>query len=136
MAGIVAGTASIVSDNSFNPDSSLGSAGTSAVILAPSTNCTIKFYAKGNNWAAGLKIDQSAYHSELAGVIAALTMLDVLVRHHDLTSGAVAIALDGESVLIQSGGDWSLAWINLHSITSRLSGVESSYHHSSSTFVM
>ena len=47
--GIVAGTASIVSDGSFNPESSTGPAGTSAVVLAPSTECSAKFYAKGNN---------------------------------------------------------------------------------------
>ena len=77
--GIVEDTACIVSDGSFNPDSSLGPAGTSAVVLAPSTNCAIKFYAKGDNWVTGTKIDQSAYRSELAGVIAALTMFDVFV---------------------------------------------------------
>ena len=32
-----------------------------------------------------------------------------MVRHHDLTSGTVTIALDGESALIQSGGDWPLS---------------------------
>ena len=47
--GIVAGTASIVSDGSFNPESSTGPAGTSAVVLAPSTKCSAKFYAKANN---------------------------------------------------------------------------------------
>ena len=35
--GIVAGTASIVSDGSFNPESMMGPTGTSAVVLAPST---------------------------------------------------------------------------------------------------
>ena len=53
--------------------------------------------------------DQLAYRSELAGVIAALTILDVLVRHHNVTEGAVTIALDGDSALIQSGGDWPLS---------------------------
>ena len=33
--GIVEGTACIVSDGSFNPDSSLGPASTSTVVLAP-----------------------------------------------------------------------------------------------------
>ena len=53
--------------------------------------------------------DQSAYRSELAGVIAALTIVDVLVHHHNITDGAVTIALDVDSVLIQSGGDWPLS---------------------------
>ena len=47
--GILAGTASIVSDGSFNPESLMGPTGTSAVVLAPSTECPAKFYAKGNN---------------------------------------------------------------------------------------
>ena len=47
--GIVAGTASIVSNGSFNPESLTGPAGTSAVVLAPSTKCSAKLYAKGNN---------------------------------------------------------------------------------------
>ena len=36
-------------------------------------------------------------------------MLDILVSHYDLISGTVTIALDGESALIQSGGDWPLS---------------------------
>ena len=107
--GIVEGTDCIVSDGSFNPDSSLGPAGTSAVVLTLSPNCTTKFYAKGNNWVTGAKKYQTAYRSELAGVIVALTILDVLVCHRDLISGNVTIALDGESELIQNGGDWPLS---------------------------
>ena len=49
VVGIAAGTASIASDGSFNPESLIGPAGTSAVVLAPSTECSAKFYAKGNN---------------------------------------------------------------------------------------
>ena len=58
MNSIVEGTACIVSGSIFTPDSSLGPAGTSAVVLAPSTNCATKFYAKGNNWVTGAKIGQ------------------------------------------------------------------------------
>ena len=53
VAGIVAGTASIVSDGSFNPESLIGTVGASAVVLAPSTECSAKLFAKGNNWVAG-----------------------------------------------------------------------------------
>ena len=49
VAGIAAGTASIVSDGSFNSESVMGPTGTSAIVLAPSTECSAKFYAKGNN---------------------------------------------------------------------------------------
>ena len=68
-----------------------------------------RFYTKGNNWVTGSKTDQSAYCSELAGIIAVLTTLEVLVHHYDLTSESVTIALDGESELIQSGRDWPLS---------------------------
>ena len=61
VAGIETGTASIVSDGSFNPESLIGLAGTSAVVLAPSTNCPAKLYTKGNNWVTGSREDQSAY---------------------------------------------------------------------------
>ena len=106
--GIVQGTACIISDGSFNPDSTINPSGISAVVLVPSTNCATKFYAKENNWVTGLKTGQSVYRSKIAGVIAALTILDVLVSHRDLTYGTVTIALDGESALNQSGGDWPL----------------------------
>ena len=47
VAGIVAGTTSIVSNGSFNAESLIGPAGTSAVVLAPSTDSSVKFYAEG-----------------------------------------------------------------------------------------
>ena len=87
----------------------IGPAGTSAVVLAPSTECEAKLYTKGTNWVTGSGEDQSAYRSELAGVISALTTLDVLVRHHNITDGSVTIVLDGDSALIQSDGDWPLS---------------------------
>ena len=57
----------------------------------------------------GSGTDQLAYRSELAEVISTLTMLDVLVRHYKITAGVVTITLDGDSALIQSGGDWPLS---------------------------
>ena len=32
-----------------------------------------------------------------------------MVHHHNITDGAITIALDGDSALIQSGGDWPLS---------------------------
>ena len=32
-----------------------------------------------------------------------------MVRHYKITDGVVTIALDGDSALIQSGGDWPLS---------------------------
>ena len=58
--GIVNGTASIVSDGSFKEETLIGPAGTSAVVLAPSTECEAKLYTKGTNWGTGSGDDQSA----------------------------------------------------------------------------
>ena len=86
---------------------------------------------KGCNWVTGPKSSQSAYRSELAGVISSLTILDILVRHHNITEGAVTIALDGKTAMDESRGDWPLsinqkcfdylqvirAWIKLSPLT-------------------
>ena len=100
--GISQGTASVVSDGSFCKDSQIGPSGTSAVIVAPETDCDQNLCATGTNWVTGPKGSQSSYQSELAGVIAALTILDVIVWLHSITEGAVTIALNGESALEQS----------------------------------
>ena len=47
--GIRNGTARIVLDGPFEPNSPIGKAGTSAVILAPSTICQPKYWVKGWN---------------------------------------------------------------------------------------
>ena len=106
---IVQGTTCLVSNASFNRDSSLIPTGTSTVVLAPSTNCETKFYAKGNKWVTVLKADQSAYLSEPARIIAAFTFLDVLVYHHRFICGSFNIALDSESALNLSCGDSPLS---------------------------
>ena len=66
-------------------------------------------WVKGSNWVTGPEESQSAYRSELASVIAGLTILDILVRHHNITEGAVTIVLDGETAMKESGGDWPLS---------------------------
>ena len=107
--GIRSGTASIISDGSYEANSSIGKAGTSAVILAPSTICQPKHWVKGYNQVTGPEESQSVYRSELAGVIAGLTILDILVRHHNIIEGSVTIALDGRTTMKESGGDWPLS---------------------------
>ena len=52
--------------------------------------------------------DQSTHRSELTGVIGILAMVAVLVKHYNITSGSITIALDGESVLGEAKGDWPL----------------------------
>ena len=51
---------------------------------------------------------QSPYYSKLAGVFLALTILNILVRHHNITEGAVIITLDKKFVMDESRGDWPL----------------------------
>ena len=75
--GIRNGTASIVSDGSFKPNSTIDKAGTSAVILVPSTTCQPRHWARGENWVTGSEEAQSAYRSKLAGVFAGLTIVDI-----------------------------------------------------------
>ena len=60
------------------------------------------------NWVPGTVIDQSAYHSELAGVCGILACLSILVQRFDIETGGITIALDGESALIQAKGNWPL----------------------------
>ena len=73
--------ARIVSDGSYEASSSIGKAGTSVVILAPSITSQKKYWTKGWNLVTGPEALQSAYRSDLAGVISSLTILDILVRH-------------------------------------------------------
>ena len=65
-------------------------------------------WIRGWNWVTGPAEAQSSYQNELAGVIASLTMIDVIVCHNNLTEGQVTIALDGLTAIQQAGGDWPL----------------------------
>ena len=60
--GIRNGTASIVSDGSFNPSSSMGPVGTSGVIMAPSMDRKDQqHWIRGWNWITGPAEAQSSY---------------------------------------------------------------------------
>ena len=108
--GIRKGTASVVSDGSFQENDPDGPVGTSAVILAPSATSEIRAnWARGENWVTGCGEVQSAYRSELAGVIAGLTIVDIIVHHHNITEGSITFALDGQKAMDQCAGDWPLS---------------------------
>ena len=77
--GIWLGTASIVLDGSYDHASSIGPAGFSAVILAPSTQYQKTCWTKVCNLVTGPESSQCDYGSELAVVISFLTILDILV---------------------------------------------------------
>ena len=93
---ISAGTAAAVSDGSF--DATL-QRGTSAFILAPSSNSPLCDCIMGGNCTTGIDDKQSAYRSELAGALAVLSTVDLLVSHFGISSGAVTIAFDGKAAL-------------------------------------
>ena len=90
----------------FDPVSLIGSAGSSAIILTSSTECNAKFWTRACNWVTGLESSQFIYCSKLAGVILALTILDVLVQHSNITEGAVTIVSDGKIDMDESRAEW------------------------------
>ena len=53
----------------------------------------------GSNYVTGSADDESAYRSELVGTIGVLATVAILVKQFHITSGAITIALDGESAL-------------------------------------
>ena len=67
----------------------------------------------------------------LAGVIATLTIINILVRLNNITEGAVTFALDGKTAMEERRGNWPLsidqkcfdylqiirAWIKLSPLT-------------------
>ena len=129
--GIVSGTICIISNGSFDLESPIGPAKTPVVILVSSTKCDTKFYAKKINWVTGSESDQSAYQSDLAGVISMLPILDILVCHHYITGGGTSITLDGKAAMNESRGEWPLN-IDQKSFdltTYRSSELGLSYHH-------
>ena len=88
----------------------MGPVGTSGVIMAPSMErIDQQHWTRGWNWVTGPAEAQSSYLSKLTGVIASLTMIDVIVCHNNLTEGQVTIALDGLTAMQQAGGDWPLS---------------------------
>ena len=64
-------------------------------IIQGTASIDTNLYVNGNNWVTASKINRSTYRSKLAGVIAALAVLDALVRYHNIIEGSVTIALDG-----------------------------------------
>ena len=75
------------------------------MVLAPSIESPKRHWAKSCNWVMGPTSSQSVYHSELAGVRASLTVIDILVRHQSITEGAVTIMLDDKTAMEEASGD-------------------------------
>jgi hypothetical protein len=61
---------------------------------------------KGWNMVPGSNDDQSAYCSELMGLLVLLVMIgEILCKHHDITEGSITIGCDGLSALEQTSGE-------------------------------
>ena len=90
-AAILRGDARAVSDGSYKEGH-----GTSAFTLQGDTPTKA---IKGQNTIPGCPEEQSAFRSELGGVVGVLTVLETLCSHFDLTEGKIELGLDGESVI-------------------------------------
>ena len=85
------GTERAVSDGSFNPVTPIGPLGTSALNISASDKNAdgleaVKFIP---GTGPGTVIDQSAYHSELAGVCGILACLSIIAQRFDIEAGGI-----------------------------------------------
>ena len=97
------GKARAISDGSFRP---IEKTGTSGFIITPGK--TTRNSLKGCNWVPGLKHEQSAYQSELAGINGLLSCIKIIVKKFGITNGSIEIGLDGESAKDQAEDDYFL----------------------------
>ena len=92
-AAISNGTAASVSDGSFDGALQRGS---SAFLVSPTADSTdASTFITGGNLTTGNPANQSAYRSELAGALAILSTVDLLVSYYKITSGSLTIAFGG-----------------------------------------
>ena len=86
------GQARIVSDGSFDPESKRGT----AALFMTSSESKLNLL-KAATLTFGHKEDQSAYRSELTGVVLGLSIIATMVEYFDLTKGEVEFAFDNKS---------------------------------------
>jgi ribonuclease HI len=105
-AAVQAGTAVAASDGSFDDKIKIG---TAAFQIAPSiTSVEEKDSYCGATQVPGAPSDQSAYRSELAGVLAILIILQALCDAHGISEGSITLSLDSQSALAEAEGSWKL----------------------------
>ena len=73
--------------------------------MSPTDTSNKNECATGANWITGTKEDQSAYRSKLGGIIAALTIIDAIIRYKDILTGSVTISLDNDSAIDECSYD-------------------------------
>jgi hypothetical protein len=90
------GTARAVSDGSYFSDTGTG---TAAWTIESNNQLD---YVTGTSIVPGPPLVQSAYRSELTGLLAILEKLRILCHHHNISSGQITISCDGITALSQS----------------------------------
>jgi hypothetical protein len=96
-------TARAISDGSYDP---LIHKGTSSLTIMADKHDRDPL--DDDNWVPGLPTDQSAYRSELAGIVGILSAVAVIIQQYDITKGSITIALDRESALDQASAETPL----------------------------
>jgi ribonuclease HI len=105
-AAVWAGIAVAASDGSFDDKTKIG---TAAFQIAPSiTSVEEKDSYCGATQVPGAPSNQSAYRSELAGVLAVLIILQALCDAHGISEGSIILSLDSQSALAKAKGSWKL----------------------------
>jgi hypothetical protein len=79
------GTARAISDESYDP---LNLKGTSSLTIMAARND--KDPPDGDNWVPGTPMDQSAYHSKLAGITGILSVVAIIIQHYNITTSPKA----------------------------------------------
>jgi hypothetical protein len=81
------------------------------------TSASILFHSKATgpnrlisvNSVPGIREEQSAYRSELAGVSGSLSLIVAICMVHDIHTGLITIGLDGKQAMIAASEDWPLS---------------------------
>jgi hypothetical protein len=101
-AAILRGEARAVSDGSFKNEM-----GTSASVLYHSTSKDPN-HMVGVNAIPGNCNEQSAYRSELAGILGSIAITAAICQLHDIQDGSITFGLDGIQALRAAAGNWPL----------------------------
>ena len=95
------GEATGISDGSFK-----NKRGTAACIIEANKDTSSRIYAFHDT--PGRPTDQSPYRSELSGISMMLAVIKCVLMCHKVTSGSIALGLDGEKAMTQASGRFPL----------------------------
>ena len=95
------GDATGISDGSYK-----NKRGTAACIIEANKDTSSRIYALHDT--PGRQTDQSPYRSELSGISMMLAVIKCVLMCHKVTSGSIALGLDGEKAMTQASGNFPL----------------------------